>query len=153
MPFAQFAARSFTAVSIQKNAPESSGVYGLFNARECLLIGQSSNIRAELLAELREIDTGLRIENPTGFTVELCSPGERAIRLEKLVRELEPRFRSSGQRRAEIEIQGTTAWPNRDRHPGELRNDLTRDTPRTPMAASRFKRLLAKVGPAAGSVL
>jgi hypothetical protein len=42
MPFAQFAARSFTAVSIQKNAPESSGVYGLFNARECLLIGKAA---------------------------------------------------------------------------------------------------------------
>jgi hypothetical protein len=37
MPFAQFAPRSSTAASIQKNAPESSGVYGI---RESLLIGQ-----------------------------------------------------------------------------------------------------------------
>ena len=32
-------------------------------------------------------------------------------------------------------------------------NDLTSDTPRTPMAANRFKTFVAKVGPAAGSVL
>lgn len=94
MSFAQFAARSFTAVSIQKNAPESSGVYGLFNHRECLFVGQSSNIRAQLLTDLGETAADLRTENPTGFKVELCSPGERTIRLESLVRELKPRFRS-----------------------------------------------------------
>jgi excinuclease UvrABC nuclease subunit len=98
MPFAPFAARSFTAVSIQKNAPESSGVYGLFNHRECLFVGQSSNIRSQLLTELREAAEELRAENPTGFTVELCSSGDRALRLQRLVRELGPRFRSPSPR-------------------------------------------------------
>ena len=32
-------------------------------------------------------------------------------------------------------------------------DDLTTDTPRTPVAASRFKKLVDKVGPAAGGVL
>jgi len=32
-------------------------------------------------------------------------------------------------------------------------DDLTSDTPRTPMAANRFKKLVAKIGPVAGSVL
>jgi len=32
-------------------------------------------------------------------------------------------------------------------------NDLTIDTPRTPLAASRFKHMLVKMGPAAGDVL
>lgn len=98
MPFAPFAARSFTAVSIQKNAPEASGVYGLFNHRECLFVGQSSNIRAQLLTELREGAEELRAEKPTGFTVELCFSGDRALRLQRLTRELEPRFRSSSRR-------------------------------------------------------
>jgi hypothetical protein len=35
----------------------------------------------------------------------------------------------------------------------ETLDDLTRDTPRTPLAANRFKRLLNKIGPVAGSVL
>ena len=32
-------------------------------------------------------------------------------------------------------------------------DDLTSDTPRTPVAANRFKKFIAKVGPVAGSVL
>lgn len=91
MPFAEYAARSFTVASIQKNAPESSGVYGLSNAREWLFVGQGNNIRAHLLEHLREVDTVLTAQNPTGFTFELCSPGERMGRQDALVRELEPR--------------------------------------------------------------
>ena len=32
-------------------------------------------------------------------------------------------------------------------------DELTSDTPRTPLAASRFKKFMTKVGPVAGSVL
>jgi hypothetical protein len=91
MPFAECAARSFTAVSIQKNAPEFSGVYGLSNAREWLLVGESDNIRAQLLEHQREIGTVLKNLTPTGFTFELCSSTERLIRQKTLVRELRPR--------------------------------------------------------------
>jgi hypothetical protein len=91
MPFAECAARSFTAASIQKNAPDSSGVYGLSNAREWLFIGEGNNIRTHLLGHLKEIGTVLRTQNPTGFTFELCSPSERVGRQDVLVRELEPR--------------------------------------------------------------
>ena len=91
MPFADCAARSFTVVSIQKNAPESSGVYGLSNAREWLFIGESDNIRAHLLEHHRKIGTVLERQNPMGFTFELCSPGERNARRKALVRELKPR--------------------------------------------------------------
>lgn len=92
MPFAQFATRSFTIISVQNNAPAASGVYGLSNAREWLFIGEGNNIRARLLEHLREIGTALNMQNPTGFTFELCSPEERIARQDKLVRELEPRF-------------------------------------------------------------
>jgi hypothetical protein len=91
MPFAECAARSFTVVSIQNNAPESSGVYGLSNAREWLFIGESDNIRADVLECQREIGTTLKAQTPTGFTFELCSPTERSARQKTLIRELKPR--------------------------------------------------------------
>lgn len=90
MPFAECAARSFTVVSIQKNAPEFSGVYGLSNAREWLFVGESDNIRATLLEHYREIGTVLKNQTPTGFAFELCSATERLFRLKALVRELHP---------------------------------------------------------------
>ena len=91
MPFADCAAMSFTVPSVRKNAPELSGVYGLSNAREWLFVGQGNNIRANLLEHLKEVGTVLTAQNPTGFTFELCLPGERISRQDALVRELEPR--------------------------------------------------------------
>lgn len=55
MSFAQYAAHSFTAISVQNNAPASSGVYVLSNAWEWLFVGEGSNIRAHLLEHLREM--------------------------------------------------------------------------------------------------
>jgi len=75
MPFAECRAHSLTVVSIQKNAPQYSGVYGLSNAREWLFIGESDNIRAHLLELHRKIGTVLERQNPMGFTFELCSLG------------------------------------------------------------------------------
>lgn len=69
MSFAECAARLFRAVSIRKNAPESSGVYGLSNGREWVFIGEASNIRARLMEHLEEADTMLANRKPTGFYV------------------------------------------------------------------------------------
>ena len=91
MPFAEFAARSFNTPSVHKNAPESSGVYGLSNAREWLFVGQGNNIRAQLLEHLNEADTALMAQKPKGFAFELCPPAELIRREDALVRELEPR--------------------------------------------------------------
>ena len=91
MPFAEFAARSFTVASIQKNAPESPGVYGLSNAKEWLFVGQGNNIRAHLLDHLKEVGTVLSAQSPTGFTFELCSADRRMGRRDALIRELAPR--------------------------------------------------------------
>lgn len=90
MSFAECSARSFTAASVRKNAPEASGVYGLSNAREWLFIGETNNIRARLLEHLEEADTELACRRPTGFIFEQCSPGERFRRRDALVRQLEP---------------------------------------------------------------
>ncbi len=91
MPFADCAARSFTVPSVRRNAPESSGVYGLSNAREWLFVGQGNNIRTQLMEHLNEVGTALMAQNPTGFAFELCPTAELIHRQDALVRELEPR--------------------------------------------------------------
>jgi predicted GIY-YIG superfamily endonuclease len=90
MSFSECGARSFTAVSVRKNAPESSGVYGLSNRREWLFIGEASNIQARLLEHLEETGTLLMNRGPTGFTFEECLPSNRIDRQNALIRELEP---------------------------------------------------------------
>jgi hypothetical protein len=90
MSFVECAARSFTAVSVQKNAPASSGVYGLSNGYEWIFIGETSNIRARLMEHLTEVDNIVASRSPTGFTFEVCSPDERITRQDALVRQFEP---------------------------------------------------------------
>jgi excinuclease UvrABC nuclease subunit len=90
MPFEQFGALMFTATSVERNAPASSGVYGLSNSREWIYVGESGDIRAQLLRHLHEQGTSLREKSATGFTYELCSATERIARQNQLVRELEP---------------------------------------------------------------
>jgi hypothetical protein len=90
MSFAECSARSFTVPSVRNNAPESSGVYGLSNAREWIFIGETSNIQARLMEHLEETDTALANRRPTGFTFEKCSPADRIYRQDALVRQFEP---------------------------------------------------------------
>ncbi len=90
MPFEECAALAFTTVSVHKNAPGVSGVYGLSNAREWVFIGEANDIRAALMEHLTEVDTLLKTRNPTGFTFEASSPGQRVSRQNQLVREFEP---------------------------------------------------------------
>ena len=97
MSFSNCGACSLNAVSVQKNAPEHSGVYGLSNSEEWLLVGEGENIRAMLLDHLKETGTVLKARNPTGFTFELCSPNKRMARQAALVRELKPRCNAPDQ--------------------------------------------------------
>ncbi len=90
MSFAECAARSFTFTSIQKNAPECSGVYGLSNGLEWVFIGEASNIRAQLLTHLKEVGTVLTSRRPTGFSFEICSPADRSNRQARLVHDFQP---------------------------------------------------------------
>jgi hypothetical protein len=89
LPFAQFGGFSFSLVSVRKNAPESSGVYGLSNSREWVFVGIADNIQAALLGHLREIGTPIRAHAPTGFTFELCD-SERLNRQSRLILETNP---------------------------------------------------------------
>ena len=94
MPFVNFIARVFKAASVQRDAPASSGVYGLSNAGGWIYIGETDNIRARLLAHLQENDPTLRDKKPTGFSFELCHSQNRHARQSQLIVELHPSCRA-----------------------------------------------------------
>jgi hypothetical protein len=90
MPFQQMFPRSFSAPSVRQHAPAQSGVYGITNAREWLLIGAADNIQAALLGHLGGGDSPVLRERPTGFVFEVCGVGERGRRQDQLAREYGP---------------------------------------------------------------
>ncbi len=90
MPFQNYLARTFRAAAIQRDAPASSGVYGLSNALEWVYVGETDNIQAKLLEHLNETGTLLKQRLPTGFNFELCSPDSRLARQQQLILELDP---------------------------------------------------------------
>ena len=90
MPFENHGNRSFTTISIRRNAPQASGVYGLADARQWIYVGETANIQAELLRHLENPHAFLREHPPSGFTYELTTPGQRIERQNQLVLELEP---------------------------------------------------------------
>jgi hypothetical protein len=89
VPFANFGGFSFSPVSVRKNAPPLSGVYGLSNSREWLFVGVAGNIQAALLEHLRETGTRLQAHAPTGFTFEVCG-SDGLARQSRLIQELRP---------------------------------------------------------------
>ncbi len=94
MPFDRFVPHTFSLISVQRNAPELSGIYGLSNAREWILIGETDNIKAALIRCLQGTHTPILERGPTGFTFELCAPHDRPSRLKRLTEEYEPIFSS-----------------------------------------------------------
>ena len=90
MPFDRFVPHTFSLISVQKNAPALSGVYGLSNAREWILVGETDDIKATLLRHLQETHTPLLEREPTGFIFELSVPCNRLARQERLIQEYHP---------------------------------------------------------------
>jgi hypothetical protein len=90
MPFENHGNRSFTRISIGKNAPPASGVYGLADAHQWIYVGATADIQAELLGHLENPHAFLKAHPPSGFTYELTTPGQRVERQNQLVLELEP---------------------------------------------------------------
>jgi excinuclease UvrABC nuclease subunit len=90
MPFEYHGNRSFTATSVDKNAPAASGVYGLSDARQWLYVGETANIQAELLRRLQSPDAFLKEHAPSGFTFELSAAEHRMDRQNRLIFELDP---------------------------------------------------------------
>ena len=90
MPFERCTPLSFTSFSVRANAPAASGLYGVSNAREWLYIGETDNIQASLLHDLRGGDSQLSERHPTGFVFELCERAGRLARQDRLIWEYEP---------------------------------------------------------------
>jgi hypothetical protein len=90
-PFAEnrYSKFLFQRESILQNAPESPGVYGLYNAF-WICIGEAENLRACLLEHLDGDDSCIVHYRPSGFAYELIAPTELRSRHEHLIKELQP---------------------------------------------------------------
>ncbi len=89
MPFENCFGRVFTAVTIEREAPEASGVYGISNSRRWLYIAETENIRASLMGYLA--DNAGDLQNvPAGFSFELSPAYSRTARRDRLISELTP---------------------------------------------------------------
>jgi hypothetical protein len=80
--------RAFNAATVRSFVPAQSGVYGLSNARNWLMIGESDNIQQSLLEHLN--DVGAEQSRPTGFIFEVCDRAARSLRHRRLVGEYHP---------------------------------------------------------------
>jgi hypothetical protein len=91
IPFAENLFRKFqwNRDSIMLNAPEGSGVYGLFSAL-WIYIGEAENMRERLLEHLSGNNSCTTHYQPSGFAFELVSPTDRCRRQQELVKGLQP---------------------------------------------------------------
>ena len=90
MPFANGDGAAFVAATIATEAPEASGVYGLFNPQQCIYIGESEDIQRRLQEHFKEKQTCIWRNNPTRFRFELCLSPFRVARQKALILELRP---------------------------------------------------------------
>jgi len=89
MPFENCFGRVFTAVTIEREAPEASGVYGISNSRRWLYVADTENIRASLMGYLAATAANSP-DSPTGFSFELSPAYSRTARRDRLITELAP---------------------------------------------------------------
>jgi hypothetical protein len=101
MPFENCFGRVFTAVNIEREAPQASGVYGISNSRRWLYIADTENIRASLMGYLADCAANSQ-DTPTGFSFELSPAYNRTARRDRLIAELAP-----------LQNQSATALPRR----------------------------------------
>ncbi len=79
----------FQRESILRNAPDCSGVYGLFSAF-WIYIGATEDIRARIMEHLQGDDPCIVRYRPSGFAFELASPRYRHRRRMYLMKDLQP---------------------------------------------------------------
>lgn len=83
----------FSEAGIASYAPRESGVYGIYNSKEWIYIGEAKDMEARLYEHLRlQSNQGVRISrrNPTYFIFERCDYLTRISREAELIRELDP---------------------------------------------------------------
>jgi len=84
---------AFNHFSIFLRAPATSGVYLLHNSIRCLFVGETDNIRNQLLEHLRGDQPLITIWNPAGFCFETCPETLRIDRKRQLVLQFQPAIR------------------------------------------------------------
>src|SRR5712692_10258156 len=88
VPFPQENSFAFTAGSVRAHAPNSSGVYGIFNSSQWIYVGENGDIQRRLLDHLSDTEAGIKRYSPTGFIFELQPEASRMDRQNTLIREL-----------------------------------------------------------------
>jgi excinuclease UvrABC nuclease subunit len=81
---------SFSQSSIVLNAPEQSGVYALHSHETWVYIGESANIRAQLLQHLAGDNACITVYPHLNFSYERITEAVRAWRQSELIREFRP---------------------------------------------------------------
>jgi hypothetical protein len=76
MPWSDTNGHRFTLESLSANAPDTPGVFGLFNERGWVFIGKSLNLRHGLNTCLAQAPRFWHENEPTGFIFEVCSGSE-----------------------------------------------------------------------------
>ena len=89
MPFENCFGRVLTAVTIEREAPEASGVFGISNSRRWLYIADTENIRASLMGYLADCAANSQ-DLPAGFSFEVSPAYSRTARRDRLIAELAP---------------------------------------------------------------
>jgi predicted GIY-YIG superfamily endonuclease len=90
MPWPVIGGYRFTKEAVERNAPERSGIYGLYRSKTWVYIGESDDIRRRLLEHLDEQGTCIKRYADLWFSYELYPAAGRAARQNALIRELKP---------------------------------------------------------------
>jgi hypothetical protein len=81
---------SFTHTSIVPNAPDQSGVYALHYQTSWVYVGESANIRAQLLQHLNGGNACIAVYPNLSFSFEMIPEAVRAWRQGELIWEFRP---------------------------------------------------------------
>jgi hypothetical protein len=82
---------SYNAETIKDRVPPTSGVYSLFSHQDCVYVGTSRDLQAELTRLLTSKSNPCLMQHPPDeFQFEVVLGDERNIRRDELIGELNP---------------------------------------------------------------
>ena len=81
----------YNVATIQEHVPPTSGVYSLFSHQECVYVGASRDLQAELMQRLKGNHNSCLTQHPVDeFQFEVVLGNERDTRRDELIAELNP---------------------------------------------------------------
>ena len=84
----------FTHRAVMEKAPQTSGVYSIFNSKRWVQVGESDDIQQSLFDLLNEPNPCLQRFSSLLFSFAPASPAERTAQLEAMVRARNPPCKS-----------------------------------------------------------